>query len=45
MAVKMASNFWAVLGWKPKYSIQQGLGETMDWYTRFFSTKKKAQKR
>ena len=31
-----------VLGWKSKYSIKQGLEETVDWYTKFFDAKKKA---
>jgi len=25
-----------VLGWKPKYSIEEGLEETIDWYRRYF---------
>ena len=32
-----------VLGWKSKYSIKQGLAETVDWYTKFFDAKKKAK--
>ena len=26
-----------VLGWKPKYSLDQGLKETIEWYKRYFS--------
>jgi CDP-glucose 4,6-dehydratase len=28
-----------LLGWKPKYSIEQGLKETIDWYKAFFKKK------
>lgn len=34
----------AVLGWKSKYTIEQGLVETVDWYARFFASKKKTRK-
>lgn len=26
-----------VLGWKPTYTLEQGLGETVEWYRRFFA--------
>jgi len=26
----------ARLGWKPKYTLEEGLKETIDWYTDFF---------
>jgi CDP-glucose 4,6-dehydratase len=26
-----------LLGWKPRYSLDQGLSETLSWYERFFS--------
>jgi len=25
-----------ILGWQPRYSIEEGLGETVDWYREFF---------
>ena len=28
-----------VLGWKPKYSLEQGLKETIEWYNSFFKNK------
>lgn len=31
-----------VLGWKPVYSLEEGLVETIDWYTDFFATKPRA---
>jgi CDP-glucose 4,6-dehydratase len=29
-----------MLDWKPKYTLEQGLKETIDWYTKFFSEEK-----
>jgi CDP-glucose 4,6-dehydratase len=26
-----------ILKWKPKYSLDEGLEETIDWYKKFFS--------
>jgi CDP-glucose 4,6-dehydratase len=26
-----------VLGWTPRYSLKEGLGETMTWYTDYLS--------
>jgi len=28
----------SVLGWKPSFTLQEGLKETVDWYKRFFSS-------
>jgi len=28
-----------ILGWEPKYTIEQGLKETVDWYIKFFNAK------
>jgi CDP-glucose 4,6-dehydratase len=30
----------SVLGWKPSFTLQEGLKETVDWYKRFFSSNK-----
>ncbi len=30
----------SMLGWKPSFSLQEGLKETVDWYKRFFSSNK-----
>lgn len=29
-----------ILGWTPAYNLEQGLGETLEWYKRFFSEQK-----
>ncbi len=26
-----------ILGWKPKYSLKQGLKKTADWYAEYFN--------
>jgi CDP-glucose 4,6-dehydratase len=31
----------SVLNWKPKYTLEEGLTETIDWYEKFFTEKKK----
>ncbi|MCX8130835.1 MAG: GDP-mannose 4,6-dehydratase [Clostridia bacterium] len=28
-----------ILGWKPKYNVEEGLKETIQWYTEFFNNK------
>lgn len=30
-----------ILGWKPRYSLDQALGETIEWYRKFFQEGKK----
>ena len=29
---------WEVLGWRPQFTLEQGLGQTMEWYSDFLST-------
>ena len=30
-----------ILGWKPKYTFEQGLKETVEWYKKFFNMKRR----
>jgi CDP-glucose 4,6-dehydratase len=30
-----------MLGWKPKYTLDEGLKETIEWYTKFLSEDKR----
>jgi len=32
-----AAKAWRVLGWKPRYSLREGLGKTAEWYTEYFN--------
>jgi CDP-glucose 4,6-dehydratase len=37
LSAKKAKN---MLGWKPKYALEEGLKETVDWYAKFLGEKK-----
>jgi CDP-glucose 4,6-dehydratase len=32
-----------ILGWKPKYTLEEGLKETIKWYQEFFEEQDKAK--